>query len=72
MERARKAARRAVEIDPTCQMGWESLADASYFARDFGTFRMAAERAMSLNPRNTSTVATMAMLIAWGANGNAG
>jgi TolB-like protein/Flp pilus assembly protein TadD len=66
VERARKAARRAVELDPTCQMGWEALADASYFARDLGTFRTAAERAMSLNPRNTSTVATMAMLFAFG------
>jgi TolB-like protein/tetratricopeptide (TPR) repeat protein len=64
--RARKAARRAVEIDPTCQTGWEALADASYFARDLGTFRTAAERAMALNPRNTNTAATMAMLIAFG------
>ncbi|MGH9651187.1 MAG: hypothetical protein ACRD3I_12050, partial [Terriglobales bacterium] len=66
VERARNAARRAVEIDPTCQLGWEALADASYFARDLGTFRTAAERAVSLNPRNTSTVTTMAMLIAYG------
>jgi TolB-like protein len=65
IERARKAARHAVEIDPTCQTGWESLADASYFARDLGAFRTASERAMTLNPRNTSTVATMAMLVAF-------
>ncbi len=65
IERARNAARRSVEIDPTCQLGWEALADAAYFARDLGTFRTSAERAMSLNPRNTSTVATMAMLIAF-------
>jgi adenylate cyclase len=62
--RARKTAERAVEIDPVCQMAWESLADASYFARDLGAFHTAAERAMSLNPRNTNTVATMAVLIA--------
>jgi TolB-like protein len=66
VERARRAARRAVEIDSTCQMGWETLAEASYFARDLGTFRTAGERAMSLNPLNTSTAAIVATLIAFG------
>jgi len=66
VERARTAARRAVEIDSTCQMGWEALAEASYFARDLGTFRTAGERAMSLNPLNTSTAAIVATLIAFG------
>ena len=66
VERARTAARRAVEIDSTCQMGWETLAEASYFARDLGTFRTAGQRAMSLNPLNTSTVAIVATLIAFG------
>ena len=63
LERARKAAERAVAIDPTCQVGWEALAEASYFARDLEAFRDAAERAMTLNPRNTSTVALMGVLI---------
>jgi tetratricopeptide (TPR) repeat protein len=63
-ERALAAARRAVEIDPTCQMGWESLADAACLAHDHGTFRSAAERAMSLNPRNTNTVASVAVMFA--------
>jgi len=66
VERAREAARRAVEIDPTCQLGWEALAEASYFARDLGTFRNAAERAMALNPRNTSALAFMGVLISHG------
>jgi TolB-like protein/Flp pilus assembly protein TadD len=66
VERAREAARRAVEIDPTCQAGWEALAEASYFARDLGTFRNAAERAMALNPRNTSALAFMGVLISHG------
>ena len=66
VERARAAARRAVEIDPTCQLGWEALAEASYFARDLGTFRNAAERAMALNPRNTSALAFMGVLISHG------
>jgi len=66
VERAREAARRAVEIDPTCQAGWEALAEACYFARDLGAFRHAAERAMALNPRNTSALAFMAVLISHG------
>jgi TolB-like protein/class 3 adenylate cyclase len=66
VERARRSARRAVEIDSTCQMGWETLAEASYFAFDLGTFRTAGERAMSLNPLNTSTAAIVATLIAFG------
>ena len=66
VERALGAARRAVDIDPTCQMGWEALAEATYFSRDLGAFRNAAERAMTLNPRNTSTVALMGVLISHG------
>jgi len=65
MERARDAALRAVNLDPACQMGWEQLAVAHYFARDLGAFRPAAERAISLNPRNGSTCALMAMLLAF-------
>ena len=66
MERAGEAARRAVDADPACQAGWEALAEASYFARDLGAFRHAAERAMALNPRNTSTLAFMGVLISHG------
>jgi len=65
MERARDAALRAVNLDPACQMGWEQLAVAHYFVRDLGAFRPAAERAISLNPRNGSTCALMAMLLAY-------
>lgn len=64
--RARRAAERAVEADPTCQAGFEALAEACYFARDLGAFRNAAERAMALNPRNTSTAALMGVLISHG------
>jgi TolB-like protein len=63
LERALREARFAIEVDPTCQMGWESLADASYMAGEMGGFRTAAERAMALNPRNTNTMATMAVLL---------
>ena len=72
VERAREAARRAVDADPTCQAGWEALAEASYFARDLGAFRNAAERAMALNPRNTSTLAFMGVLISHGGDWDRG
>jgi TolB-like protein len=62
--RARRAAQRAVEIDPACQMGWETLADASFHLRDIDAFRPAAERALALNPRNTTTMAGMAVFYA--------
>ena len=34
MERALEAAWRAVTIDPACQLGWQQLAEAHFFARD--------------------------------------
>ena len=66
LERARKAADRAVQIDSSSQMAWEALAEVQYFSGDLMAFRQSAERAMALNPRNTSTLAVMAMLIAYG------
>lgn len=34
MERAVEAAWRAVTINPACQLGWQQLAEANFFARD--------------------------------------
>jgi TolB-like protein/cytochrome c-type biogenesis protein CcmH/NrfG len=65
LERAREAAWRAVKIDPACQMGWKELAAVHFFSRDFTAFRETAERAMSLNPRDGSTLAYMAIMIAF-------
>ena len=65
MERAREAAWRAVNIDPACQLGWQHLAETHFFGKDYGAFQQAAERAMSLNSRNTHTWADMAMMIAY-------
>jgi TolB-like protein len=63
LERGREAAWRAVKIDPTCQMGWKELAAVHFFGRDFTTFRETAERAISLNPRDGTTLAYMALMI---------
>jgi non-specific serine/threonine protein kinase len=65
MERALEAAWRAVTIDPACQLGWQQLAEAHFFARDYTAFRDAAERAMALNPRNSHTRAYLGLLIAF-------
>ena len=65
MERAIEAAWRAVTIDPACQLGWQQLAEAHFFARDDTAFRDAAERAMALNPRNSHTRAYLGLLIAF-------
>jgi TolB-like protein/Tfp pilus assembly protein PilF/predicted Ser/Thr protein kinase len=65
MERSREAAWRAVTLDQTCQMGWRQLAEVRFFGRDFSAFRDAAERAISLNPRNGAVVSFMAILIAF-------
>ena len=65
LERAREAAWRAVKIDPACQMGWKELASVHFFARDFTAFRENAERAISLNPRDGTTCAFLAIMIAF-------
>jgi TolB-like protein/Tfp pilus assembly protein PilF len=65
LERAREAAWRAVKIDPACQMGWKELAAVHFLSRDFTAFRETAERAISLNPRDSTTLAWMAIMIAF-------
>jgi serine/threonine protein kinase/Tfp pilus assembly protein PilF len=65
MERALEAAWRAVTIDPACQLGWQQLAEAHFFARDYTAFRDAAERAIALNSRNSHTRAYLGLLIAF-------
>ena len=55
MKRALEAAWRAITIDPACQLGWQKLAEAHFFARDYTAFGDAAERAMALSPRNSHT-----------------
>jgi len=65
MKRAREAAWRAVTVDPACQLGWQQLAEAHFFAKDYAAFRDAAERAIALNPRNSHTRAYLGLLIAF-------
>jgi TolB-like protein/Tfp pilus assembly protein PilF len=65
LERAREAAWKAVKIDPACQMGWKELATVQFFSRDFTAFRETAERALALNPRDGTTLAYMALMMAF-------
>ena len=65
LERARAAAWRAVKIDPACQMGWKELAAVHFFSRDFVAFRDTAERAISLNPRDGTSLVYLAIMIAF-------
>jgi len=63
LERALAASRRSVDLDRTCQQGYQTLAQGNFFRRDTQAFRTAAERAMALNPRNTDTLAEMGLML---------
>ena len=65
IERAREAAWRSVKIDPACQMGWKLVSVVNFFSRDFAAFREAAERAISLNPRDGTTLAYVGIMMAY-------
>ena len=65
--RARRAAERAIELDPTCQDGWCELAACNFFSRDEAGFRAAAERALSANRLNPMPMSYVGLLLAfWG------
>ncbi len=59
------ASQNAIKADPTSQIGYESLATGHYFAGDLEQFRIAAERALSLNPNNSQTLAYLGQMIAF-------
>jgi TolB-like protein len=63
LDRALAAARRAVEMDRTSQLGYQVLAQTHFFRRELTAFRAAAERAIALNPRDSNTVAVMGLMI---------
>ena len=72
LDRALNAAQRAVELDATSPIAYRALAETHYFLREFGAFRPAADRALSLNPRDTSNVAMISHLIAYGGDWSKG
>ena len=63
LDRALAAARRAVDIDRSSQLAYQVLAQTHFFRRDLAAFRPAAERAMSLNSRDSNTIAILGLMI---------
>jgi serine/threonine protein kinase len=63
LNRALMAANRAVEANRTSQIGYEALAMTQFLRRDLTAFRPAADRAMSLNPKNSNTFAYLGLLL---------
>ncbi|MGE0363469.1 MAG: protein kinase [Vicinamibacterales bacterium] len=61
--RQRRAAQRAVEIDPHNQRGWTAMAAVHTFERDRAALRIAAERAVGLNPLDADTVGLCALFL---------
>ena len=55
--RALTAARRAVELDPTSQLGRSALAQAYFFRHELDAFLPELERALALNPNDVGTLA---------------
>ena len=65
LDRSLQTARKAVEAAPLHSLPYYALAQALYFKKEFTAFRVAAERAISLNPMDGATAAFMGMLIAY-------
>ena len=65
LKRARECAERSIAANPVCQEGWCAMASAAFFARDAAGVRVAAERAIAINPLNTATVAVCGMFIGY-------
>ena len=63
LDRALAAARRSVDLDRSYQYGNQILAGVHFFRRDVAAFRTAAEQAMSLNSRDTDTLAMMGLML---------
>ncbi len=63
--RALEAARRAVAAAPSNHLAHHALAQALFFRKEFPAFRIAAERAIALNPMDGCTTAFMGILLAY-------
>jgi serine/threonine protein kinase len=65
LERSLAAALRSVEAAPSNHLAHHALASVQYFLGDRSAFRIAAERALELNPLDGFTVAFLGSLIAY-------
>lgn len=66
LERALTAARQAVDMEPDNAYANFVLAEVYYFRQDLGAFRAAAERAISLNPRDSDAMAMIGIMMGYG------
>ena len=65
LERALKAAQKAVDMDPASSRAHFALAQVRYFLRDLDSFHIHAERAITLNPRNTDSMAMVGIMMGY-------
>jgi hypothetical protein len=72
LNRARTAARRALEIDSSNHLAYMALARTEYFSRDTSAFRAAADRAIALNPLDTDALAFIGTVMAYSGEWTAG
>ncbi|HJZ12321.1 MAG TPA: hypothetical protein VJ521_09230, partial [Acidobacteriota bacterium] len=63
LDRCLMAAQRAVELNRASQIAHEALAWAHFLRRDLAAMPAAIDRAISLNPRNSNTLATLGGLL---------
>lgn len=66
--RAYAAARRAVEAAPSNNLCYHALSSALFYRREFEASRIAAERAIALNPMDSFTTAYLGFQIAYAGN----
>ena len=62
LDRALRAAQRAVDLDPTSDIARNVIAQVHFFRREVREFRTAANHAIALNPRDTDTLGVMGNL----------
>jgi len=65
LDKALRAARTAVQAAPLHSLPYYALAQALFFRKETHSFRVAAERAVSLNPMDGAAAAFMGLLIAY-------
>ena len=63
--RALQAAQRAADAAPSSALAYNALARALFFRKEFQAFRIAADRAIELNPFNGPTLAGLGGMIAY-------